>query len=314
MSRKITIPAEYEAVVLKMLEEMQIQDGKATVPERQEPGFVEVRKVLDCKNNGHNFQFLLKFSDHTQEWVDDKDTNCEWLISEFLAKRGIPTMYLIARVSTKIQAGDDKLSLDAQESEMLAWAEQKLQGQHVRIKIVRISASAYKGIPKDMQKITEAANDGDSIICYRVDRLSRNIVRFLEVLENLDERGVEIFSLTDGLNYTEHKLEMIELILQAQKESVMIGKRVKMGVEKRKQRGDETLGAAPYGQCLVREQGGRIVLAPAAHEQEVIEMIRQGATATELNEQGKLKRGKRWSAAMVRGVRNSLRAPKRARR
>ena len=309
MSRKITIPAEYEAEVLKMIAEMQIKDGKPArkIAVQKSDNTGEVKKVLghDVSRQG-NFSFRLRFADGTSEWVNDEDTNCEWLISEYLHSKGILTTYVYCRVSSKNQVGEDHVSLPAQESELVERAQQITP--HNRVKVVRVVGSAYKQVPQEFLKIAEAAKNGDVVLCYRVDRLSRNIVRFLSLLEDMDDEGVRIFSHEDNIWYAENKLDMIELILQAQKEAVMIGKRVSMSVRKRKERGDETLGQAPFGQCLVKENDGRIVLRKCEAEIELIREVKSlchmtyEEVAEYLNSQGKLKRGRAWSARMVAKV------------
>ena len=202
----ISIPSDQLEAVQAYLQTLQIGDPPATVAETPneqvyDPTFFcgqeyEVKDVIDHKNDGPSWEFLIRWSNGTESWIADDECNCEVFISEYLHRLGINTVYIFCRVSTKNQSRTDCVSLDAQLDELLPLAHQILAHQIgcQRIKVIKISKGAYKKVPKEMLDICEAAQAGDHVLIYRVDRLSRNIFDFLKEIEDLRYRGVTVYS------------------------------------------------------------------------------------------------------------------------
>ena len=268
----------------------------------------EVKRVLQHRrtDNGQ-WQFQLSFTDGTCEWVDDDLCECEWVISQYLKNLGIRTAYIFCRVSTKAQ-GDNPVatSLDAQAAEL-----KELATDYDRIRIYKISRSAYHGIPNVLQRIGEAALRHDAILVWRVDRLSRNIIKYLAWLEDLHERGVSIFSHNDNMRYDRDKLAFIQCILDAQKEAKILGERVKLSVKRKRARGDEAVGGLPFGKRYRRvlsADGKHTVRKIVVDHIDEIALLEQvlgmsGSpviVAEKLNRMGLRKRGRSWSARMVK--------------
>lgn len=272
----------------------------------------EVKRILDHRNDGQ-WQFLVQFkgdSSKDAQWVYDTDCNCEDEIRKyFQSRKVIPKMiYGICRVSSKNQTGPRHFSLEAQEAKLTCTANDLFGKQDIRLKILRISASAYRGIPTKLQILDKTLRKGDMVMIYRVDRLSRNIIEFLAMLEDWNTRGVQIFTQDENIWYHEKKLEFIQYILDATKEAALISKRVKASIEYRKKRGDSSLGSVPYGYRLIREpKTGRLVRVKNDLEQQMIMRIRRLGSdvdftdyARKLNEEGLRKRGHKWTSDMVR--------------
>lgn len=267
----------------------------------------EVRAVLDHTEDKNScFRFKLKFKKDTL-WVDESNCDCEYLIREYLHATNpqLKMVYGFCRVSTKGQASALSISLDMQEAKILA------QGRmmHRRVKMYKISESAYENIPKRFQEICDVAKQGDTIIVYRIDRLSRNIVGYFSLLEDLEKRGVHIYSQDENLWYSTDKLAFIQKILTANVESENLSKKMKRCIEFRKQRGDECLGGVKYGKMIVREKGGRIIVNPNPREIKVIKRIKRSPEhpkdiADMLNEEGLLKRGRKWTQGMIMTIKN----------
>jgi len=258
------------------------------------------------------YTFRIKFVDSKKcEWIRDDDTNCERTISAYCSSKGIKTVYVFCRVSSKGQIGENHVSLDAQEAELLKMAKDKFP-EH-RIKVYKISASAYKDIPDCLKMIGEAAElcEGSQILIYRVDRLSRNIVKYLYWMENLNNNKVGIHSFADKISYDTDKLAFIQKVLDSQKESVLIGERIKMSIKKRRERGDECMGSVAYGKKCRRTETGKLVVVENEEELSVIDYIKSSkapsiTVASILNKKGLKKKGRSWSKNMVEKIRPSL--------
>ena len=78
---------------------------------------LEVQSIVNHRvdKNG-NYSFEIKFKRYQgTHWIHDDDCNCEYLISKYLKKKGVETIYLICRVSTKKQTECTSTSLEGQE-------------------------------------------------------------------------------------------------------------------------------------------------------------------------------------------------------
>jgi DNA invertase Pin-like site-specific DNA recombinase len=334
LMKNISIPVDKVEAVRQFLNQLNMSEEK----EEKEEKCVEIKKiesvvhsVVDHRKIYNEWEFNLKFKDGSLEWVKDSSTECEIIISKYLHNKGIKTVYCFCRVSTKRQVGDTHISLEAQESELISACEIHIENK--RIKVIKISGSAYSQIPLALKKIGESVSSGDVILVYRVDRLSRNIVKYLSWLEDLDKRDVVIRSISDNIYYRSDKLKFIQGILDANKESVLIGSRVKMSVKRRRERGDECLGGLSYGKRYQRIQDGKLKVVPDMSEQFIIDKLKNMSRdqkythdrsrldietrqtyvvvrrsvgqvceiiAKKLNDDGFLKKNRKWNGGMVK--------------
>lgn len=269
----------------------------------------EVRSIKDHKVEADVWSFLVGFKDRTSEWIKDEDTDCEILISKYLHDKNISTSYCFCRVSTKQQAGDTNVSLDAQADALIKVAKKNYCS---RVKVLKISGSAYKNIPSKLQDIGNAANYGDSILVYRVDRLCRNLPKYFSFLEGLSEKGVTIYSHSDKMTYSSNNSDFFQSIINAQKESELIGKRVKMSISRRIERGDEGIGSLQYGKMYLRDSSGVLRVVDNDKEMDIVKLIlsNRGKSAKivagGLNKKGIKKKGRKWTASMVRRIQNNF--------
>lgn len=346
---KIAVPSQYETEMTRYLATLLIRDreayqtdteddektvivrnGAKRVPDRKlreskhgEAGeeeeddedtgsAVEVSAVTDHRvDEKGNWHFRLRFKGFRDtEWVADKHCDCEKLIREYLATKRISTVYGICRVSSKNQAGPTHVSLQAQEFRLRNTASE-MYGNKCRVKIYKMSTSVYKGIPALFQYLAEEVfQNGDTVLIYRVDRLCRNIIKFLAFLENLNEKGVKIYAQDEKLWYGENRLQFIQGIVDANKEAELISKRVRMSIEQRKNRGDDALGSVPYGWTLVREEKtNRLVKVQHMGEQKILKRLYLLAqsmqpedVADQLNSENLKKKGRKWTKAMVKRI------------
>ena len=274
----------------------------------------EVRQVVNARvsENG-DWEFQILFTDKSVHWVSEENCSCEQKIADFLDGKGVKTRYLFSRVSTKEQANGVSTSLNGQEAELRAAVGVTPSTGKLRTKSYNISGSAYKSIPPMLMRVGKAARPGDSIWVWRVDRLSRNVVHYLAWLEELNNRGVEIYAQSEKLHYRTNKLAFIQGILDAQKEAAAIGARVRLAYSRKRARGDERVGGLPYGKRYRRILASdgkttvRKVVENNPAEMAIIREIKEAhkkevprLTAERLNKQRKFKKGKRWNASMVR--------------
>jgi len=277
----------------------------------------EVADILDhkVKRRSGKFIFLIKWKGrgNGEEWVNEEDCNCDILIAKYLRSTNVKTAYLFCRVSTKEQATSTNDSLEAQESELRAAARRL---GYTRVKVFSISKSAYKNIPRTLRNIGEIAIDEDIILVWRVDRLSRNIVKSLGWIQELHERGVEFYSHNEGISYSKNKMRFCQALLDSNKEAEILGERIKLSYRRKRARGDEHVGGLAYGKKYKRilssdgKSTVRKTVVNNTDEMRVLESILDSdATrsaeyiAKRLNRNGRYKRGKRWNAGMVRRVR-----------
>lgn len=277
----------------------------------------EVKSVIGHRVlQGGRWEFSIKFAGGYTEWVPDDECSCEEKITAYLNAKApeVKTIHIVCRVSTKSQTSCTSTSLEGQEKEIKDGISEN--SDNTRLRIHKISNSAYKGIPKTMRNIGHTVRRGDEIIVWRVDRLSRNIVLFMQWLEDLRKRGIEIKSQVEKLSYSKQRLEFIQKIVDAQKEAEALGQRIKLSYKQKRERGDDRIGGLPYGykyHRLMNRQGTQVIRkAVVAHRNEQSLLARIFASkdsaseiAEQLNFGGIFKRGRKWNRAMILRIRKS---------
>lgn len=274
-----------------------------------------VTDVVDYRIVNNNFQFLLKFKGYKDpEWIDDDKCMCHEMINTFLKKRGIKTAYIFCRVSTQEQAQENNTSLAFQEQELRNVINSQLFGNFNRIVCYNITGSAYKSLPPQLEEIGRYANTKDIILVWRVDRLSRNLKYSINWLDDINNRGVIIYSHFERFTYSDRRLDFLEAIIHAEREAQNLGHRVKASVNFRKQR-DGRIGKPGYGYKLEIQSSsdGTIVRKKCIIdkvEMTIIERINNLYLDNKsytyicnlLNLEGILKRGKIWKPSMIRSL------------
>lgn len=266
--------------------------------------YFEVKEVINWLRPTDNSceKFLVRFNDNSTEWVDSKHCNCDKLISKYLKENNIKTVFCFCRVSSKGQTGPGHVSLEAQESELRNAAKIFDDAHVVVIKTVK---SAHRSIPRDLKNMVENANPGDVVYFYRTDRLSRDVIGFVGWIHQHWKRGVKFYSLKEDKYYSgSDDVDFLGYLLDAKKESVKIGERVKMSIKYRREKGTYKY-ALPWGKKRVN---GEVVDDPEAitiKEQILTCTESDDAMAKKLNQAGQKKKGREWSPAMVAKIRKS---------
>ena len=316
MSTTITVQIDQIEAVRKFLESLNVNATEIVEEEEKEeiPQKFEIQKILNDRLSEDGFwSFEILFKGYKKpEWVDDCDCDCEETISQYCSSKGIRTIYCFCRVSTKNQVGPLHVSLEAQEQELRnSVLSARNDFAKLRIKTIKISASAYRNIPDALSRIGSVCKKDDKIIIYRVDRLSRNLIKYLDWLEDLDNRGVIIQAHSEKIEYSKNKLAFLQGILDANKESALLGDRIKMSLKKRKDRGDEAFGKLVYGKKYQRDVVDghlKVVddLDALAIIEKIIKLSKEGKDMNEitkiLGSEGIKKYNKKWTMSMVSRV------------
>ena len=311
MSVNIKLPIDQVEAVRQFLSTLSVKKTQIPIIEKQR---YEVRNVVDhrfTKDGTMEFKIFFK-GDKTSQWIGDIDCDCERFISAYCHKMKIEIFYCFCRVSTKGQVGVDHVSLDVQEREIVEFVNSYRKPDiQVRVKVIKISASAYKDIPKPLVLIGELMCIGDTVVVYRIDRLTRNIFKCVEWLEKLNNVGVSIYSCAEKMFYRENRIEFVQGVLNATKESALLSERIKASIKHRRERGDEHIGRLVYGKMYKR-----IVTSDKRCKQTVVndpialgimykirKLYRNGNTVEnielQLKTEGIKKCGRFWSKKMI---------------
>lgn len=142
----------------------------------------------------------------------------------------------------------------------------------------------------------------DSVVVYKIDRLTRSLVDFVRLIDLFEERRISLVSISQAFDTSDSMGRMVLNILLtfSQFEREMIGERVRESINARKRHGKIHGGKAPLGYDFVDNE-----LVIDEHEAPIIRFIfdqflateRYGAVMRAVEEQGfkssikKLKKG-----------------------
>ena len=151
----------------------------------------------------------------------------------------------------------------------------------------------------------------DIIVVYKIDRLSRSICDFSELVKKFDEYGVQFVAVTQEINTATSSGRMMLNILMtfAQYEREIISERTKDKLFASKRKGMYTGGVVVLGYKAVNK---KLVIIPEEAElvrrifQRYIEIQSPKMIAAELNTENlKTKTGKPWQTASVYRILNN---------
>jgi DNA invertase Pin-like site-specific DNA recombinase len=138
----------------------------------------------------------------------------------------MPKTIFYARVSTRDQKAH--LQLDA--------------AKKLGVPVERIFVEKASGIRHDrpvLEKALAALKKGDTLACYKLDRIGRSLVHITKLLADLEHRGIHFHTVEDGLSTqgSTGKLILHVLGAVAQFERDLIVERTKAGLQAAKKRG-----------------------------------------------------------------------------
>src|SRR5579862_3987235 len=154
-------------------------------------------------------------------------------------------------------------SLDAQREACVAFiTSQKQEGW--RILPAAYDDGGYSGGTLDRPALKQLLADVeakkvDTIVVYKVDRLTRSLLDFAKIVETLDAHGVAFVSVTQQFNTTSSmgRLTLNVLLSFAQFEREVTGERIRDKIAASKRKGMWMGGCAPLG---YESQNGKLVV------------------------------------------------------
>jgi len=215
--------------------------------------------------------------------------------------------YIYCRISTKYSKTSH--SLDTQEDQCIEYCKKS----NLTIKeIIRDQKSsrnmANYGVITDL---INKMNTGDTLVINDVSRFSRNVLKGIELLNILNNKGINIYSVKENINYEDamNKHLFRALLNQAEYESDTISLRLTNSAKHLKQRGGMLGGNAKFGYEIYSINGVKKIRKNFT-EHRIISRIKKNIfrgknfsnIACELNDSKMLYRGKLWNPSSVRYV------------
>ena len=188
-------------------------------------------------------------------------------------KNKVPKCYTYIRVSTEMQV--DGYSLEAQKDRLNKFAE--YQG----MEIVREYCDAGKsgksitGRPEFTQMLQDVADerdDVDFILVFKLSRFGRNAADVLNSLQQIQDFGVNLICVEDGIDSSKESgkltITVLSAVAEIERENILV-----QTMEGRKQKAREGKwngGLAPFGYSLDKLNG---VLVVDPNESEIVKVI-----------------------------------------
>jgi DNA invertase Pin-like site-specific DNA recombinase len=171
-----------------------------------------------------------------------------------------------------MKIGYARVSTDAQETH---WQMDALK----RAKCGRIyeeKASGAKADRPELMKLLDSARKGDVVVVWKLDRLARSIRQLIDTTTMLNERGVELHSLTENINTAtpSGKLTFHIFAALAEFERDILRQRVNAGLKAARRRGriggrPKVLGEAELKKARALLRSGDYTRTQVAKELEI---------------------------------------------
>lgn len=106
-----------------------------------------------------------------------------------------------------------------------------------------------------MSRLSDNAEEGDTVVVWRVDRLGRSLSEALETVTMLADRGIGVCSLQDGIDpgTLDGRLMLNLLVRLAEYERTVKGERIAAGMAAARESGTR-LGRPPLDPVLIRDK------------------------------------------------------------
>lgn len=136
-----------------------------------------------------------------------------------------------------------------------------------------LDISGYSGATRPgFEQLLADLDEFDVVVVWKLDRLYRRFVGFVDVLGRLEQAGVELVSATESLDTTTPMGKGVAGIIaaQAEQESANTSLRVRSAIGHLERAGRWRGGRRPYGWTPERQLAGHLALVPVPSEVEVI--------------------------------------------
>ncbi len=164
---------------------------------------------------------------------------------------------IYTRKSTDEGLDQDFNSLDAQREACEAYIASQV-GEGWRLIKSRYDDGAYSGATMDrpaLQRLLADINAGkvDTVVVYKVDRLTRSLIDFARIVELFDANNVSFVSITQQFNTTTSmgRLTLNMLLSFAQFEREVTGERIRDKIAASKRKGMWMGGVVPLGYDVI---------------------------------------------------------------
>jgi len=134
-----------------------------------------------------------------------------------------------------MKIGYARVSTDAQETHLQMDALKRVKCS----RIYQEKASGAKTERPELMRLLDSARKGDVVIVWKLDRLARSLRQLIDTTVLLNERGVELHSLTENINPTtpSGKLTFHLFASLAEFERDILRQRVNAGLKAARRRG-----------------------------------------------------------------------------
>jgi DNA invertase Pin-like site-specific DNA recombinase len=171
-----------------------------------------------------------------------------------------------------MKIGYARVSTDAQETHLQMDA---LKGAKCN-RVYQEKASGAKTERPELMKLLDNARKGDIVIVWKLDRLARSLRQLIDTTVLLNERGVELHSLTENINTTtpSGKLTFHIFAALAELERDILRQRVNAGLKAARRRGriggrPKALGEAELKKARALLRSGDYTKTQVAEELQV---------------------------------------------
>src|SRR5208283_5661295 len=125
-----------------------------------------------------------------------------------LKKSGVPSLRYLSQYSSPICGGFDefwenfmligyaRISTDSQDHALQLYALRAAGCDKVFVE----TASGTRTDRPELAKLMEVAREGDTVVCWRLDRIGRSLRHLIEMAERLQQRGIAFRSLTENID------------------------------------------------------------------------------------------------------------------
>ena len=223
--------------------------------------------------------------------------------------------YLYTRVSTSMQV--DGFSLDAQRDKLRKYAEYQDMVIAGEYSDEGKSGKSVEGRPEFLRMLRDIEDEKDSVafvLVFKLSRFGRNAADVLTSLQKMQDFGVNLICVEDGIDSSKDSgklmISVLSAVAEIERENILV--QTREGRKQKAREGRWNGGFAPYGYKLI---DGELVVAE--DEAEVIRLIFEkyihttmgvNGVAAWLNQQGYQKKKRQnntldvFSASFVKGV------------